>query len=116
SFASPDTIDIWRLPGFIAVLEEAGFSAVRHRLHFQSLLALPVLAMAMALLAAGFSMRSSRRGGVAQMVGAGVAAGCILVGGFLAWLVVLTDVPARRALWFLAALPFMIPSFAAALA
>ena len=32
----------------------------------------------MALLAAGFSMRSSRRGGVAQMIGGGVAAGFAL--------------------------------------
>ncbi|MBY0329640.1 MAG: LPS export ABC transporter permease LptG [Acetobacteraceae bacterium] len=78
SFASPDTLSLWALPGFIEVLEEAGFSAVRHRLHFQTLLALPVLAAAMALLAAGFSMRSSRRGGVARMVGAGVAAGFAL--------------------------------------
>lgn len=78
SFASPDTLSVWALPGFIAVLEEAGFSAVRHRLHFQSLLAMPVLTAAMALLAAGFSMRSSRRGGVARMVGAGVAAGFAL--------------------------------------
>ena len=38
SFASPDTLSFWALPGFIAVLEAAGFSAVRHRLHFQSLL------------------------------------------------------------------------------
>ncbi|MBB5689363.1 LPS export ABC transporter permease LptG [Roseomonas alkaliterrae] len=78
SFASPDTLSFWALPGFIQVLENAGFSAVRHRLHFQSLLALPLLAAAMALLAAGFSMRSSRRGGVAQMIGGGVAAGFAL--------------------------------------
>ncbi|WP_043338613.1 LPS export ABC transporter permease LptG [Belnapia moabensis] len=78
SFASPDTLSVWALPGFIAVLEGAGFSAVRHRLHFQSLLSLPLLAAAMALLAASFSMRSSRRGGVAQMIGAGVAAGFML--------------------------------------
>lgn len=78
SFASPDTLSVWALPGFIEVLERAGFSAVRHRLHFQSLLALPVLTVAMALLAAGFSMRPSRRGGVAQMIGAGVAAGFAL--------------------------------------
>ena len=38
SFASPDTLSVWALPGFIEVLEAAGFSAVRHRLHFQSLL------------------------------------------------------------------------------
>lgn len=78
SFASPETLDFWALPGFIAVLEEAGFSAVRHRIQFQSLLALPVLALAMALLAAGFSMRQTRRGGVAQMIGGGVAAGFAL--------------------------------------
>lgn len=78
SFASPDTLSFWALPDFIAVLEGAGFSAVRHRLHFQSLLALPLLAAVMALLAAGFSMRSSRRGGVAQMIGGGVAAGFAL--------------------------------------
>lgn len=78
SFASPDTLGFWSLPDFIALLEEAGFSAVRHRLHYQSLLALPLLAAAMALLAAGFSMRPSRRGGVAQMIGGGVAAGFAL--------------------------------------
>jgi lipopolysaccharide export system permease protein len=78
SFASPETLGFWSLPGFIAVLEEAGFSAVRHRIKFQSLLALPVLTLAMALLAAGFSMRHNRRGGVAQMIAAGVAAGFAL--------------------------------------
>ena len=78
SFASPDTLSFWALPDFIQVLESAGFSAVRHRLHFHSLLALPLLAAAMALLAAGFSMRSSRRGGVAQMIAGGVAAGFAL--------------------------------------
>lgn len=49
-------------------------------------------------------------------LGAGVAAGCLLIGGFLAWLVMLTDVPFRRFLGVMSILPFMIPSFAAALA
>jgi lipopolysaccharide export system permease protein len=78
SFASPDTLSFWALPDFIQVLENAGFSAVRHQLQFQTLLALPLLAAAMALLSAGFSMRSSRRGGVGQMIGGGVAAGFAL--------------------------------------
>ena len=78
SFASPDTLSFWALPGFIAILEQAGFSSIRHRLQFQSLLALPALSVAMALLAAGFSMRPSRQGGVARMLGAGVAAGFAL--------------------------------------
>ncbi len=78
SFASPETLGFWSLPDFIEVLEEAGFSAVRHRIQFHSLLSLPVLALAMALLAAGFSMRQTRRGGVAQMITGGIAAGFAL--------------------------------------
>jgi len=75
SFASPETLSFWSLPGFIGLLEESGFSALRHRLHFQSLLALPLLLAVMVLLAAGFSMRPARRGGVGLMIGSGVAAG-----------------------------------------
>jgi lipopolysaccharide export system permease protein len=78
SFASPDTLSFWALPGFIALLNRSGFSSIRHRLHFQALMALPLLAATMALVSAGFSMRPARRGGVAQMIGSGVAAGFAL--------------------------------------
>ncbi len=50
------------------------------------------------------------------ILGVGVACGCVLIGGFLAWLVVMTDVPFRRTIGLMATLPFMIPSFATALA
>ena len=50
------------------------------------------------------------------ILGVGVACGCVLIGGFLAWLVVMTDMPFRRTIGLLATLPFMIPSFATALA
>ena len=50
------------------------------------------------------------------LVGVVVSAGCILLGGFLAWLVVMTNVPFRKTIGVMATLPFMIPSFAAALA
>ena len=78
SFAEPDTFSVWALPGFIALLDRSGFSSIRHRLHYQALLALPLLSGTMCLLSAGFSMRPQRRGGVAQMIGSGVAAGFAL--------------------------------------
>jgi lipopolysaccharide export system permease protein len=78
SFASPDTLSVWVLPDFIALLDRSGFSSLRHRLHYQALLALPLLAATMALVAAGFSMRPARRGGVARMIGSGVTAGFVL--------------------------------------
>ncbi|WP_029041380.1 ABC transporter permease [Cucumibacter marinus] len=50
------------------------------------------------------------------VIGVAVSLSCVLLGGFLAWLVVMTNVPYRRVIGAMATLPFMIPSFAAALA
>ncbi len=78
SFASPDSLSFWALPGFIAVLKRTGFSPIQHELAFQALAALPLLCATMALVAAGFSMRPSRRGGATSMLVIGVACGFAL--------------------------------------
>ena len=78
SFASPETLSFWTLPRFIAVLDAAGFSGLRHRLHFQGLLASPLLLCAMVLLAATVSLRLTRRGGVMLLVAFGVVTGFTL--------------------------------------
>ena len=78
SFAPPETIAFWALPGFISVLEAAGFSGLRHRLYWHSQLAIPVLLSAMVLLAATFSLRPVRRGGAGLAVVCGVATGFLL--------------------------------------
>jgi len=78
SLASPDTMSFWALPGFISLLEESGFSAQRHRLQFNILLARPFLFGAMVLVAATFSLRMQRRGGAALIIIGGVAAGFLL--------------------------------------
>src|SRR5258705_12220273 len=75
SFASPDTISFWELPRFISNAEGAGFSALRHRLYWYSLLALPVLFSAMVFMAASFSLRLARLGGGPQLVLAAVLSG-----------------------------------------
>ncbi len=49
-------------------------------------------------------------------IGFAVALACVALGGVLAWLVTMTDLPLRRWIGVLAALPFMIPTFAVALA
>ncbi len=75
SFARPETMSFWALPDFISVLESAGFSATRHRLYLHSQLAVPVLLGAMVLIAATFSLRPARRGGVGARIGLGVLIG-----------------------------------------
>jgi lipopolysaccharide export system permease protein len=78
SLASPDTMSFWELPGFISLLEQSGFSAQRHRLHLNVLLARPFLFCAMVLVAATFSLRMQRRGGAGMLIVSGVAAGFLL--------------------------------------
>ncbi len=77
-FASPDAIAFWRLPDAIRLTEQAGFSASGYRLKYQQMLATPVLFTAMAVLAAAFSLRLARLGGLAGLAGAGVALGFVV--------------------------------------
>lgn len=78
SFVAPDSVSFWELPSITRVTESAGLDATGYRLRFQKLLARPVLLMAMVLIAASFSLRFFRFGGVAKMVSGGVAAGFVL--------------------------------------
>ena len=78
SFASPETLSFWELPEFINILEEAGFSAVRHRLYFQVTLASPLLLVGMIFVAAAFSLRLPRRGGVTPLVVSGIISGFMI--------------------------------------
>ncbi|MDB5453831.1 MAG: hypothetical protein JWO33_2409, partial [Caulobacteraceae bacterium] len=77
-FASPEAITFWRLPSAIRLTEQAGFSAAGYRLRYQQLLATPLIFAAMSVLAAAFSLRLARLGGLAGLAGAGVALGFVM--------------------------------------
>jgi len=68
SFASPETLSFWALPGFIATARQAGFSATKYQLYFDSLLVLPAMFAAMVFMAASFSLRLARLGGMGRVV------------------------------------------------
>jgi lipopolysaccharide export system permease protein len=78
NFASPETISFWELPTFIHFFESTGFSANRQKLYFQSLLASPLLLLAMVLVAAVFSLKPNlRSGGILIRVVGGIVAGFV---------------------------------------
>ncbi len=77
-YASPQSMSFWTLPAAISHIEEAGFSAVAYRLRLQQLLAAPFLFTAMAILAAAFSLKLARLGGLAVLAGVGVASGFLI--------------------------------------
>ena len=74
-FNSPQAVALWRLPTTIKRTEDAGFSATPFRLRYQQILATPLLFAAMSVLAAAFSLRLMRLGGLAALAGSGVALG-----------------------------------------
>ncbi|MGA7674530.1 MAG: LPS export ABC transporter permease LptG [Rhizomicrobium sp.] len=67
SFAPPDTLSFWALPRFIRAAQNAGFSAVRYKLYLYSLLTLPILFAAMVFMAASFTLKPARAGGIARV-------------------------------------------------
>jgi lipopolysaccharide export system permease protein len=77
-FASPKAVSFWGLWQAIARTEQAGFSATGYRLELQDLLATPVMFAAMSVLAAAFSLRLIRLGGLAPIAGSGVALGFLI--------------------------------------
>jgi lipopolysaccharide export system permease protein len=102
SFAAPETISFWKLPSFIAVLEESGFASNRHRMHWLGLLSAPVVFVAMVLIGAAFSMRHARFGGLGIM-----ALGCVMSGfGYF----FLSDI--AQALGASGAIPVMLAAWA----
>ena len=78
SFVAPESVPFWTLPTVRDRTEAAGLDGTAYNLQYQKLLARPLLFLAMVLVAASFSLRFFRFGGVAKMVAGGVASGFVL--------------------------------------
>ena len=78
SFATPESIPFWDLPGYIDSAERAGLAAAGYKLQYQRLIARPFLLCAMVLLATAVSLRFFRFGGVQKMVLSGILSGFLL--------------------------------------
>ena len=101
SFSSPETMSFWRLPGHIRTLEETGFDASRLKVHYQNLLAQPLLFAAMVLLAATVSLRPPRLRGAFTLLGTGVFIGFFVffMSSFLQALGSSQQIPVVLAAW-----------------
>ncbi|VFU10733.1 Permease YjgP/YjgQ family protein [Methylocella tundrae] len=75
---APDSVPFWDLQAMRRETDRAGLDSTGFKLQFQSLLARPLLFVAMVLIAAAFSLRFFRFGGIGKMVGGGVATGFVL--------------------------------------
>jgi len=78
AFVPPETVSFWGLSQLAEQTQRAGLNAAGYLLRYQELLAQPAMLAAMVLVAACFSLRFFRMGGVQKMVSGGVAAGFVL--------------------------------------
>lgn len=101
SFSSPNTLSFWTLPGFIRTMENTGFDSTGMKIHFQALLAQPLLLAAMILLAAAVSLRPPRFRGTMLLVFIGVLAGFFIffMASYLQALGTSHRIPAFLAAW-----------------
>jgi lipopolysaccharide export system permease protein len=58
----PNTIAVYSLPSFIALLERAGLPAIEHRIHLHKLLAMPLLLIGLAMISARATLTNLVRG------------------------------------------------------
>ena len=101
SFASPESMSFWFLPGYIKTLEQTGFDAKKLRVHYQSLLAQPLMFAAMVLLAATVSMRPPRLRGTMMLLAIGIFIGFVVffLSSFLQALGASGQIPVILAAW-----------------
>lgn len=102
SFSTPEQTPFWTLPAYIRTMEATGFDSRKLRIHYQSLLAQPLLFAAMVILAATVSLRVARFQPVALMIGGGVVIGFLMffASSFLKALGASDQIPVLLAAWF----------------
>ncbi len=110
SFASPESMSFWFLPSYIKTLEQTGFDAKRLRVHYQSLLAQPLMFAAMVLLAATVSLRPPRFRGTMVLLAAGIFIGFVVffLSSFLQALGSSGQIPVILAAWAPALICFLL--------
>jgi lipopolysaccharide export system permease protein len=101
SFSTPEQTPFWSLPGYIRTMEATGFDSRKLKIHYQSLLAQPLLLAAMVILAATVSMKIGRFQRTAILIAGGMAIGFIIffASSFLQALGAADQIPAILAAW-----------------
>lgn len=101
SFASPQSMSFWNLPGHIETLEKTGFDASRLRVHYYNLMAQPLLFLAMVLIAAAVALRPPREQSTLLYLALGIFTGftVFFLSSFLQALGATQQLPALLAAW-----------------
>tara|TARA_B100000315_G_scaffold250254_1_gene282743 strand:- start:2715 stop:3545 length:831 start_codon:yes stop_codon:yes gene_type:complete len=79
SFLDPKSMSIWKLPSFIKLLKQSGFSSTKHEIYLYKTCILPIFLIGLVLLGGPFTMKFTKT--------IGKSAYLILIGTFLGFLI-----------------------------
>ena len=60
SFLDPQSLSIWKIPGFILLLKESGFSATKHHIYLYKTICLPLYLIGLILIAGSFTIKFTK--------------------------------------------------------
>ena len=60
SFLEPQSLSIWKIPSFISLLKESGFSATKHQIYLYKTILLPVYLIGLILIAGSFTIKFTK--------------------------------------------------------
>tara|TARA_B100001123_G_scaffold433673_1_gene558855 strand:+ start:521 stop:1642 length:1122 start_codon:yes stop_codon:yes gene_type:complete len=60
SFLEPQSLSIWKIPDFISLLKESGFSATKHKIYLYKTLFLPLYLIGLILIAGSFTIKFTK--------------------------------------------------------
>lgn len=78
SLIAPDMISFWRLPGFITMTQQSGFSALPYQLYFFQMILSPLFFMSIVVISYSFAISLPRHGKSGLFFAAGICAGFII--------------------------------------
>ena len=79
SFLDPRSMSIWKLPSFIKLLKQSGFSSTKHEIYLYKTCILPIFLIGLVPLGGPFTMKFTKT--------IGKSAYLILIGSFLGFLI-----------------------------
>ena len=60
SFLDPQSLSVWKIPNFILLLKESGFSATKHQMYLYKTILLPVYLIGLILIAGSFTIKFTK--------------------------------------------------------
>ena len=60
SFLDPQSLSIWKIPDFIVLLKESGFSATKHHIYLYKTICLPLYLIGLILIAGSFTIKFTK--------------------------------------------------------